>query len=83
MRIQAYTYEGGIHCPACARQRFRLPDLVRSVTERLIGKAIYVDSHGIQIDATDREGNTLHVVFDLLELRADRTNFCSTCGEGL
>ncbi len=65
MRIIAYTYEADVHCPACTNARF--------------GQVIRYprDDCGIPLDATDREGNPVHPVFDI-----DERSFthCSDCG---
>lgn len=47
MNIVGYTYEAGLHCPDCAKERFGLEDHGKWVRE----------------DATDREGNEVHPLF--------------------
>lgn len=55
MRIIAYTYEAGIHCPACAIARFGGEPGHTWVLE----------------DAVDREGNPVHPVFAIDEMDED------------
>jgi len=69
-RIIAYTYEGGMHCPACTAQRWRAANAKRA------------DEHGVDMLAQDNEGNALHPVFDTDE-RPWRVMACDTCSEVL
>jgi len=72
-RIVAYTYNAGIHCPACAaaaheKGRFRdAPGLPPGT-----------DEHGLPYAAADSEGNLVHPVFSTDEPPVEGW-YCETC----
>lgn len=74
MKIIGYTYEADVHCPACTFKATEHPYawIHQPVPLR--------DEHGVLRDAVDREGNTIHPVFDI-----DENNFthCGDCREEL
>ena len=79
MKIIGYTYEADVHCPACTYKRFGrhiLPQWQQDERPDLC------DSHGIVINAYDREGNTINPVFDIDEASESLTH-CGDCHEEL
>lgn len=78
MKIIAYTYEADVHCPACTKQAARRLTLDHTHPEAVGFSDL--DSHGIEYDTIDREGNLIHPVFDI-----DEHGFthCGDCHEEL
>jgi hypothetical protein len=74
MHIIAYTYEAGVHCPACTLEAAEYP------YAWLFNPAPLRDENGILLDAADREGNPIHPVFSTDE--HDFTH-CGDCGAEL
>ena len=80
MRIIAYTWEADVHCPHCTYKRFGrhiLPQFAQDERPELC------DSHGVVINATDREGNRIHPVFDIDEDPDGTFPHCGDCHEEL
>jgi hypothetical protein len=73
MKIIAYTYEAGVHCPDCTRARFKDQPLDGLSNDDL-------DQHWLRYGLTDREGNPIHPVFTTDE--HDFTH-CGDCGTEL
>lgn len=81
MRITAYTYEADVHCPECARERFRVGMTVacKHAEDDLLDLDAG-DENGVATNAVDSEGNPVHPVFDISE--HDFTH-CGDCHEEL
>ncbi len=69
MKIIAYTYEAGVHCPACT-----LAYCGRAFLDDgpVIGFPVgysgpTTDEHGVSLALHGREGNTVRPVFDIDE----------------
>lgn len=71
VRVVAYTYEAGVHCPTCARRAWQAGCLIAS------GQDTRLDEHGIPCALIDREGNPVRPVFDIDESGACQP--CDTC----
>ena len=81
MRVIAYTYLADVHCPECARERFRAGMTV--ACKHVDGGLLDLDDgdeNGVATNALDREGNLIHPVFDI-----DEHGFthCGDCHEEL
>lgn len=74
MKIEAYTYDSDIHCPACTAVKFG-----RMLTH---GADYPTDEHGVRLDARDSEGNEIHPVFSTGS-EADTPQHCSDCHQFL
>jgi hypothetical protein len=77
MRIIAYTFEADVHCPACTYKRFG-PGY--SSNTPLPG---FADECGVPYHAVDREGNSVHPVFDIDEDPDGSLTHCGDCRERL
>ena len=82
-RIIAYTYDADVHCPDCAKARFK-PDAAppaSSFEEELLWDARrrgWIDAHGIPDTAQDSEGNPVRPVFSTDEFEAPHCGDCGT-----
>jgi hypothetical protein len=77
MRIIAYTYEADVHCPECARERFRHDTTLRNPRTKDMYDTGRDDGNGVGLDAIDREGNLIHPVYDIDE---NEFTHCGDCG---
>lgn len=71
VRVIAYTYESDVHCPACAKERFKTQGLAGVANDEL-------DEHWLRLDLIDRDGNPIHPVFTTDERNLTH---CGNCGE--
>lgn len=74
-RIIAYTYDCGVHCPACAGT-----DAAVGILRRDPPLSLDVDEHGLAYDLIDREGSPVRPVFSAYVYAFDT---CSDCGAPL
>lgn len=61
-RIISYTYEADVHCPECARERFRGGTTLRHQRGGLYDTGPS-DENGVGTSAIDSDGNPVHPVF--------------------
>lgn len=73
--IVAYAFEAAMHCPGCTKERAQGLRLDHA-HPHAVGETCK-DSHGIENDLVDREGNLIHPVFSTDEISP--TDSCDDC----
>ena len=78
MKIIAYSYEAGEHCPSCTRKATARMKLDHNHPYSMVGPC--KDDNGIEYDFTESNGNLIHPVFST---DTHRPTTCDTCQGGI